>query len=56
MVQYYGIGREVRNTLEEIAKKMNLTWERVRQIKYLALKRLRNEAKRELLQECIPVS
>ena len=56
VVQYYGIGREACNTLGEIAKKMNLTRERVRQIKYLALKRLRNEVKRELLHECIPAS
>jgi RNA polymerase primary sigma factor len=54
VTQYYGIGREARNTLEEIASKMNLTRERVRQIKYLALKRLRTEVKRDLLQECLP--
>jgi len=55
VVNYYGIGREARNTLEEIAQKMNLTRERVRQIKYLALKRLRSEVNRDLLKECIPV-
>ena len=53
VIQYYGIGWEASNTLKEIAKKMNLTRERVRQIKYLALKRLRNEVSREILEECV---
>ena len=54
--QYYGIGREAFNTLEEIAQKMHLTRERVRQIKYLALNRLRHEVSRDLLAECVPAS
>ena len=39
---YYGIGHEEGMTLEEIGRGMNLTRERVRQIKEKALSRLRH--------------
>lgn len=47
---YYGIGLETTYTLEEIARRFNLTRERVRQIKEKALKRLRHPSRLAKLQ------
>jgi RNA polymerase primary sigma factor len=49
MRQYFGIGLETTYTLEEIAHRLNLTRERVRQIKEKALARLRHPARRQKL-------
>jgi len=42
---YFGINEETAYTLEEIGIRLNLTRERVRQIKEKALKRLKNNPK-----------
>ena len=46
---YYGIGSETTYTLEEIAEGLNLTRERVRQIKDKALERLRHPSRMKKL-------
>lgn len=48
---YYGIGTKDTMGLEQIALNLELTTERVRQIKVKALARLRNSSKIELLKE-----
>ena len=47
----FGIGANRRATLEEIGKKFNLTRERIRQIKEMALKKLRNKKECSGLKE-----
>jgi len=47
----FGIGGEHPMSLEQIGEKLNLTRERVRQIKEKAIKKLRNKAKSQLLAE-----
>jgi RNA polymerase primary sigma factor len=49
LIMIFGIGRENRSTLEEIGESLNLTRERVRQIKVEALKKLRNSHKAQEL-------
>jgi RNA polymerase primary sigma factor len=49
---YYGICHDKRNTLEELARKLNISRERVRQIKAGALRRLRNDRNHRVLIEC----
>ena len=44
VTDYFGLNSKEEMTLEEIGKKMNLTKERIRQIKESALKKLRAEA------------
>ncbi len=48
---YFGIGREAPMTLEEIGQELDLTRERVRQIKEKALRMLRQTGRREDLAE-----
>lgn len=43
---YYGIGYEAQSSLEDIGNRLHLTRERIRQIKDLALKKLRKHAQR----------
>lgn len=47
---YFGIGRDLPSTLEEIGKKLNVTRERVRQIKEKALRKLRNTSRELFLK------
>ena len=49
--RYFGIGREAPMTLEEIGQELELTRERVRQIKEKALRQLRQAGRREDLAE-----
>jgi RNA polymerase primary sigma factor len=51
--RYFGIGQETTNTLDEIGEHSNLTRERVRQIKNLALQKLRSAQKSFFLKEYI---
>ena len=48
--RHFGIGREYSQSLEDIADSLELTRERVRQIKEKALKKLRSTAGLKLLQ------
>jgi len=48
--RFYGIGFEYSLSLEDIAQEMGLTRERVRQIREVALKKLRSESGIQLLQ------
>ena len=48
---YYGIGEERSLTLSEIGERLNLSRERVRQIKELALKKLRRTSKGKMLRQ-----
>ena len=48
---YYGLGDAGSLNLDEIGDRIGLTRERVRQLKDLALKRLRHPSRRELLRE-----
>ncbi|HEX9953217.1 MAG TPA: RNA polymerase sigma factor RpoD/SigA [Rubricoccaceae bacterium] len=48
---YFGIGREIPMTLEEIGQEFDLTRERVRQIKEKALRKLRQKNRRDDLAE-----
>lgn len=50
---YFGIGRDVPLTLEEIGERFNLTRERVRQIKEKALRRLRHSCRSRALKAFI---
>jgi RNA polymerase primary sigma factor len=50
---YYGIGEETAYTLEEIGSQVNITRERVRQIKERALEKLKHAKKRESLRRCL---
>lgn len=50
---YYGIGKEKEFTLEEIGKMLNLSRERVRQIKRRGLNRLRHHSRKNRLKEYI---
>lgn len=47
IIARYGIGGDVKLTLEEVGKKFNITRERVRQIEKRALEKLRKEFKKE---------
>lgn len=47
---YFGIGKERPYNLEEIGERLNLTRERVRQIKERALKRLRHQSRSQYLR------
>lgn len=47
---YFGIGKDRPHNLEEIGERLNLTRERVRQIKERALKRLRHQSRSQLLK------
>jgi RNA polymerase primary sigma factor len=47
---YFGLDDDAPHTLDEIGARLRLTRERVRQIKELALKRLKSESPRELLE------
>ncbi len=47
---YYGIDTDFEHTLEEIGRKLNLTRERVRQIKEKALKRLKHASRSKSLR------
>ena len=40
VTKYYGIGKESRHTLAELGKMQDVTRERIRQIKVVALKKL----------------
>ena len=51
--KYYGLNSEKELTLEEIGKTINLTKERVRQIKEKALKKLRAEALKNSISQDI---
>ena len=53
LVDYFGLEGEESITLEEIGKKLNLTKERVRQIKEKALKKMRAEALNNSITEDI---
>lgn len=54
ITNYYGLNDQKELTLEDIGKKMNLTKERIRQIKETALKKLRTEVlKRSITKEAI---
>jgi RNA polymerase primary sigma factor len=46
---YFGIGEEIAYTLDEIGRRLNLTRERVRQIKEKALKRLKHSSRTKRL-------
>lgn len=48
---FYGIGEEHPLSIEQIAQDLNLTAERVRQIKLMALTRLKNSSKTAFLKE-----
>lgn len=50
---YYGFGLENGLTLEEIGTKLNITRERVRQIKERALRRLKNQKRSKALKEYV---
>ncbi len=47
---YFGIGEETNHTLDEIGARLNITRERVRQIKERAMQRLRRSARKGALQ------
>ncbi|MBN1128167.1 MAG: sigma-70 family RNA polymerase sigma factor [Chitinispirillaceae bacterium] len=47
---YFGIGKEMALTLEEIGKRFNITRERVRQIKEKALRRLKHSSRSKRLK------
>ncbi len=47
---YYGIGEETNHTLDEIGSRLNITRERVRQIKERAIQRLRRSVRRGTLK------
>ncbi|MBD3422156.1 MAG: sigma-70 family RNA polymerase sigma factor, partial [Chitinivibrionales bacterium] len=47
---YFGLGEETPHTLDEIGQRMNVTRERVRQIKEHALKRLKQKTTKEFLR------
>ncbi len=51
---YFGIGREHPMTLEEVGQHFNLTRERVRQIKQVALRKLRHNSCSTTLQTHLP--
>ncbi|MFC1476331.1 RNA polymerase sigma factor RpoD/SigA [Fibrobacterota bacterium] len=53
LLRYYGIGEESDSTLTELGNHMDITRERVRQIKDKALKKLRNTRKNSVLKEYI---
>jgi RNA polymerase primary sigma factor len=46
----FGLGGESSHTLEEIARKFDVTRERIRQIEAKALKKLRHPSRDELLR------
>jgi RNA polymerase primary sigma factor len=48
---FFGIGKGVEQTLEEIGSRFNLSRERIRQIKDRALERLRHPSRAKLLRE-----
>lgn len=50
LTEYYGLGEDDPKTLEQIGKILNLSSERVRQIKERALQRLRKSTKSQLLK------
>jgi len=52
---YFGIGEQTAHTLEEIGQRINLTRERVRQIKEKALRRLKHSARSRRLDVYRPV-
>lgn len=52
---YYGLDGEEPMTLYEISKKLNISSERVRQIKEAALTRLKNTSRYKILQEYIRI-
>lgn len=47
---YFGLGQEHPLTLEEIGERFNLTRERIRQIKEVALRRLRHKSRSKILR------
>ena len=47
---YYGLGSYLPHTLDEIAKQMGLTSERVRQLKVLAIKQLKTTCNDRILK------
>ncbi len=49
MKMYFGIDRDFGLTLNEIGKELRLTWERVRQIKEKAIRRLRHRSRSKAL-------
>ncbi|MBD3321963.1 MAG: sigma-70 family RNA polymerase sigma factor [Chitinivibrionales bacterium] len=53
---YFGLGDELPHTLDQIGERLNLTRERVRQIKESALKRLREESSLGHLKDYVPKS
>jgi len=53
---YFGIGEDTAYTLEEIGTQVNITRERVRQIKERALERLKRSGACEGLRKCIAAS
>ena len=53
---YYGLGGEEPLTLEEIGNRMNLTRERIRQIKEKAIMRLRHSSRAKYLKGYVAVS
>ena len=48
---YFGIGEETSYTLEEIGQQLDITHERVRQIKDAALRKLRRSGKAQKLMK-----
>lgn len=50
---YYGIGEETAYTLEEIGSQVNITRERVRQVKERALEKLKHSKRYEELRNTL---
>jgi RNA polymerase primary sigma factor len=53
---YYGVGEETAYTLEEIGARVNVTRERVRQIKTRALEKLKRPRSHERLRKCLALA
>lgn len=56
LIKRFGLNYDRELTLEELGQEFGVTRERIRQIEAIALKKLRHPARREPIQELIPLS